>query len=208
MSALRRWFLAGLIVLVPIAGTVLFVRWLIGFSDGALALLPEAYQPEHLLGVHIPGLGVALSIAGIILVGMLATNFFGKRLLAWFDAMLAQVPVVRSIYGAIKQLMEAVLGTGGSAFQKVVLVSFPQKGEWSMGFVTGPAKLPVPGASQQNLMAVFIPTTPNPTSGWLLFVAEEELVSLPMTVEDGLKMVVSGGMVAPKNLNGASGEAA
>ncbi|MDX8412069.1 MAG: DUF502 domain-containing protein [Mariprofundaceae bacterium] len=199
MTALRRWFIAGLIVLIPMAGTVLFVRWLIGFSDYALALLPEAYRPESWLGVHIPGLGVVLAVIAIGLVGMLATNFFGRRLMVWFDAILARVPIVRSIYGAIKQLMESVLGTGGSAFQKVVLVSFPQKGEWTLGFVTGPAKLPWFEAERQSMMAVFIPTTPNPTSGWLLFVPEKELITLPMTVEDGLKMVVSGGMVAPKN---------
>jgi len=199
MSALRRWFIAGLIVLIPIAGTVLFVRWLVGFSDHALALLPEAYRPDSLLGMHIPGLGVILAVIVICLVGMLVTNFFGRRLMAWFDAILARVPVIRSIYGAIKQLMEAVLGTGGSAFQKVVLVSFPQKGEWTLGFVTGSAKLPWPEAKKQSMQAVFIPTTPNPTSGWLLFVPEEELITLPMSVEDGLKMVVSGGMVAPRN---------
>jgi len=200
MSALRRWFIAGLIVLVPIAGTVLFVRWLIGFSDHALALLPEAYRPESWLGMHIPGLGVVLAVLGICLIGMLVTNFFGRRLMTWFDAILARVPIVRSIYGAIKQLMEAVLGSGANAFQKVVLVSFPQKGEWTMGFVTGPAKLPWSEAEQQSMQAVFIPTTPNPTSGWLLFVPEKDLVTLPITVEDGLKMVVSGGMVPPRKL--------
>lgn len=198
MKALRRYLITGLIVLVPIILTALLIRWLVNASDGALALLPAAYQPDAWLGIHVPGLGVIVAVLIIILVGVLATNFFGKRLLAWFDRMLARVPVVRSIYGAIKQLMEAVLGTGSQAFRQVVLVSFPQQGQWTLGFVTGPAKLPPSDDYPDTLVAVFIPTTPNPTSGWLLFVPEEQLTVLPMSVEEGLKMVVSGGMLAPE----------
>jgi len=198
MKWLRRHLITGLIVLVPIVITVMLIGWLIKTSDRALALLPAAYRPDALLGIHIPGLGVLVTVLVIILVGMLATNFFGKRILAWFDRLLARVPVVRSIYGAVKQLMEAVLGTGSQAFRQVVLVSFPQRGQWTLGFVTGPANLPAGGDYPTNLVAVFVPTTPNPTSGWLLFVPEDRLTVLPMTVEEGLKMVVSGGMLAPE----------
>ena len=197
MKWLRRYLITGLIVLVPIVITVLLIGWLVRASDRALALLPAAYQPDALLGMHIPGLGVIIAILFIILVGILATNILGRRLLAWFDRLLARVPVIRSIYGAIKQLMEAVLGTGSQAFRRVVLVSFPQQGQWTLGFVTGPAKLPASADYPDNLMAVFVPTTPNPTSGWLLFVPENELTMLPMSVEEGLKMVISGGMLAP-----------
>lgn len=199
MKWLRRYLITGLIVSVPIVITVLVVRWLVHVSDQALTLLPQSYRPDALLGVHIPGLGVLVALLFIILIGILATNFFGKRILAWFDRLLARVPVVRSIYGAVKQLMEAVLGTGSQAFRQVVLVSFPQQGQWTLGFVTGPAKLPGGNDDPGNLMAVFVPTTPNPTSGWLLFVPEDELRVLPMSVEEGLKMVVSGGMLGPEH---------
>jgi len=194
----RKWFLTGLIVLLPIFGTLMFIKWLIGLSDRALALLPQAYQPDTLLGFHLPGIGIVLALLAILLVGMLATNFFGRRLLSWFDALLARVPVVRSIYGAIKQLLEAVLGSKSNAFRQVVLISFPQPGQWSIGFVTGAANLPRQEGHDPGMVAVFVPTTPIPTSGWLIFVAEQDLRILPISVEDGMKMVVSGGMVTPE----------
>ena len=192
----RKWFITGLIVLLPIVGTFMVINWLISISDRALALLPESYQPETLLGIDVPGTGIVFALLFVMLIGVLATNFFGKWLLAWFDAVLARVPVVRSIYGAIKQLLEAVVGSRKNAFRQVVLVSFPQSGQWSIGFVTGSAKLPLPVDETEGLVTVFVPTTPNPTSGWLLFVPEEELKILPMSVEDGMKMVISGGIIS------------
>ncbi len=195
----RKWFITGLIVLLPIVGTFMVINWLISISDRALALLPESYQPETLLGIDVPGTGIVFALLFVMLIGVLATNFFGKWLLAWFDAVLARVPVVRSIYGAIKQLLEAVVGSRKNAFRQVVLVSFPQSGQWSIGFVTGSAKLPLPVDETEGLVTVFVPTTPNPTSGWLLFVPEEELKILPMSVEDGMKMVISGGIISPES---------
>jgi len=200
---IRKWFFTGLIVLLPIFGTLMFMKWLIGLSDRALALLPQTYQPDVMLGFHVPGIGIILALVVILLAGMLATNFFGKRLLAWFDAFLARVPVVRSIYGAIKQLLEAVLGSRSNAFRQVVLISFPQPGQWSIGFVTGTANLSLQEGHDPGMVAVFVPTTPIPTSGWLIFVAEKNLQVLPMSVEDGMKMVISGGMVTPE-LSGES----
>jgi len=196
IAALRRYLITGLVVLVPIVITILLVSWLVDMSDRLLALLPQQYQPDALFGMHVPGLGIILALLVVIIIGMLATNFIGRRLLRWFDALLARVPVVRSIYGAVKQLMEAVLGKGGKAFRQVVLVSFPQPGQWTIGFVTGPAALPVPDADER--VAVFVPTTPNPTSGWLLFVRAADLVTLDMSVEEGMKVVVSGGMLTPE----------
>ncbi len=195
---LRRYLLAGLAVSIPILATIAVVRWLVEISDRALLLLPARYHPEQLLGMHLPGLGVLLSLLLLILVGVFATNFVGKRLLSWFDALLAQVPVVRSIYGAVKQLMEAVLGKGGKAFRKVVLVSFPQPGQWTLGFVTADADYPFPDSDTVDRVAVFVPTTPNPTSGWMLFVDPGDLIELDMSVEEGMKVVVSGGMLSQK----------
>lgn len=195
MGALRRYLMAGVAVSVPILVTWLVVKWLIEVSDRALSLLPPSFHSEALFGVHIPGLGVVAALAILILIGALTTNFIGNRLMRWFDALLARVPVIRSVYGALKQLMEAVLGKDGRAFRQVVLVSFPQPGQWTIGFVTCETSLPVPG--DETKVAVFIATTPNPTSGWLLFVNQSELIVLDMSVEEGMKLVVSGGMISP-----------
>jgi len=195
MGALRRYLMAGVAVSVPILVTWLVVRWLIEVSDQALSLLPPSFHSEALFGVHIPGLGVVVALGVLILIGALTTNFIGNRLMRWFDALLGRVPVIRSVYGALKQLMEAVLGKDGRAFRQVVLVSFPQPGQWTIGFVTCETSLPVPGDKQK--VAVFVATTPNPTSGWLLFVNQSELIVLDMSVEEGMKLVVSGGMISP-----------
>lgn len=196
IAALRKYLMAGVAVSAPILITVLVVNWLVDLSDRALNLLPPRFHAEALFGTHIPGLGVILALAALILIGALTTNFIGKRLMLWFDALLAQVPVVRSIYGAVKQLMEAVVGKGGKAFRQVVLVPFPQAGQWTIGFVTGETPLPVPGNGPK--VAVFVATTPNPTSGWLLFVDRKDLIELDMSVEEGMKVVVSGGMINPQ----------
>lgn len=201
MSALRRYLFAGLVVLVPIILTVAIVRWLVELSDKAVALLPHSWQPDTLLGFHLPGLGVLLAILFLILVGALTTNFVGNWLMRWVDELLARVPVVRSIYGALKQLMEALFSSGGQAFRQVVLVSFPQKGQWTLGFVTADSRMPIDGEGSK--VAVFVPTTPNPTSGWLLFVAQDELIALDITVEEGMKIVVSGGMISPETIGRA-----
>lgn len=195
MGALRRYLMAGVAVSVPILVTWLVVKWLIEVSDQALSLLPPAFNSEALFGIHIPGLGVVVALVVLILIGALTTNFIGNRLMRWFDALLARVPVVRSVYGALKQLMEAVLGKDGRAFRQVVLVPFPQAGHWTIGFVTCETTLPIPG--DETKVAVFVATTPNPTSGWLLFVNQSELVVLDMSVEEGMKLVVSGGMINP-----------
>lgn len=196
IGALRRYLMAGLAVSIPVLITFFVVRWLVDLSDRALNLLPPSFHSEALFGVHVPGLGVVMALAALVIIGALTTNFVGKYLMRWFDTLLAQVPVVRSIYGAIKQLMEAVLGKGSKAFRQVVLVPFPQAGQWTIGFVTGETSLPVPG--EKPKVAVFIATTPNPTSGWLLFVSESDLIPLDMSVEEGMKVVVSGGMINPE----------
>lgn len=196
IAALRRYLMAGIAVSVPILITILVVNWLIEISDRALQLLPPRFHAEALFGFHIPGLGVVLAVAALVLIGALTTNFIGNRLMRWFDALLAKVPVVRSIYGAVKQLMEAVLGKGGKAFRQVVLVPFPQAGQWTIGFVTGESTLPFPDGKEK--LAVFVATTPNPTSGWLIFVSPDDLVVLDMSVEEGMKLVVSGGMINPQ----------
>lgn len=197
ITALRRYLMAGVAVSLPILITILVINWLVDLSDHALNMLPPRFHSEALFGVHIPGMGVVLALAALILIGALTTNFIGNRLMRWFDALLARVPVVRSVYGAVKQLMEAVLGKGGKAFRQVVLVPFPQPGQWTIGFVTGETPLPLPGDKPK--LAVFVATTPNPTSGWLLFVDRDELIELDMSVEEGMKVVVSGGMINPQN---------
>lgn len=198
MSALRRYLIAGLVVSLPIIVTVAVIRWLVDLSDHAVALLPHGWQPDVLLGFHLPGVGVLLAVTLLVLVGALAANVVGNWIMRRLDALLARVPVVRSIYGAVKQLMEAVFSSSGQAFRQVVLISFPQAGQWTIGFVTGDCNLPVPGDVQK--VSVFVPTTPNPTSGWLLFVAQDSLIPLDISVEEGMKLVVSGGMISPEQV--------
>lgn len=203
MGALRRYLVAGLVASVPIIITVAVMRWLVELSDRAVALLPHKWQPDVLLGFHLPGLGVAMALVGLVIIGALTTNFIGNRLMRWFDELLARVPVVRSVYGAIKQLMEAVFGNGGQAFRQVVLISFPQAGQWTIGFVTSDCHMPIPG--DEPKVAVFVPTTPNPTSGWLLFSRQDELIPLDISVEEGMKLVVSGGMISPEGVKQQEG---
>jgi len=198
IASMRRYIITGLIIMVPLLTTVALVQWLIGFSDQLLALLPAVLHPDNLLGMHIPGLGVIVALLLLITVGFVAGNFIGRHFIEWFEALLTRVPLVRSIYGAVKQMMEAAFGGGAGGFRQVVWVSFPQPGHWTIGFVTGPARLPIDELLQRGKVAVFIPTTPNPTSGWLLYVDEAELIPLPITVEDGMKMVISGGMITPE----------
>jgi uncharacterized membrane protein len=167
------------------------MRFLIDLLDETIALIPKAYQPETLIGMYIPGLGVLLSLLVLILTGIIATNFFGQRIVSWGEAILAKIPLVRSIYYAVKQIMQAVFSSNGKAFRKVMLIEYPRKGIWTIAFLTGTLKSP----KNEELLSVFIPTTPNPTSGFMMLVAKEEATELSMTVDEALKFVISLGVV-------------
>lgn len=191
MARLRRYLLAGVVALAPMLVVVVLVRWLIGLSDRAILLLPEPYRPDVLLGMHLPGLGLLLAVVVILLVGALASHFVGDYLLRLIDRVMDRIPLVRSLYSAVKQLLEAMFSDSSRAFQEVVMVPFPGPGSRVVGFVTGSA--PDSEGDGVRRVSVFVPSTPVPTTGWLLFVDERELVHLDISVEEGMKLVLSGG---------------
>lgn len=196
---MRKYLIAGLLVWMPLGITFLVVRAIVGFLDKSLLLLPDAFQPDRLLGFHIPGLGVVLAVLLVLITGMIMANLLGRRLVAFWESLLARIPLVRTIYSAIKQIMEAVLATDAKSFRKVLLVEYPRKGVWSLAFMTSSDLGEVQDKTHADVISVFIPTTPNPTSGFVLMVPESDVIELGMSVEEGLKMIISMGVVVPNS---------
>lgn len=194
---MRKYLIAGLLVWMPLGITFLVVKAIVGFLDRTVLLLPDAYQPDALLGVHIPGLGVLLAVVLVLATGMIVANLLGKRLVAAWESLLSRIPLVRNLYAGVKQIMEAVLATDGKSFRKVLLIEYPRKGVWSLAFMTSDKLGEVQAKTGSRVISVFIPTTPNPTSGFVLMVPEEDVIELEMTVEEGLKMIISMGVVVP-----------
>ena len=194
----RRYFLAGILVTSPILITA-YVTWLIvTFVDTQVAgMLPESLDFTTKLPHQIPGIGLIISIITITFIGAITPGFIGRTLLKAGERILNKMPVVRSIYGAIKQIMETVMSTHSDSFREVVLVEYPRKGIWVIGFVTGETKGEVQSLTKDKVINIFVPTTPNPTSGFLLFIPQKDLVYMDMKVEDAVKMVISGGIVTP-----------
>jgi len=199
MTALRKYLFAGVVSLMPLLVVVALIDWLIHLSDKAVALLPAAYHPEVWAGINIPGLGIILSLLFIIIIGALTTHFLGRRLIRLIDQLMERIPLVRSVYTATRQLLEAIFGDSSSAFQEVVMVAFPQPGSMVLGFVTGDAPVCKDDPDDAPRVSVFVPSAPLPTTGWLLFVHRNDLKHLDMSVEEGMKLVLSGGTVATNN---------
>ena len=200
MLKIRSWFITGILVLTPIILTV-YVAWaFITFVDNLVVpIVPIDYRPSNYLPFSIPGLGLIIVFTFTTLVGSLATGLFGRTLIRIWENILNRMPVVRSVYSAIKQILETVMAAQSDAFRQAVLVQYPRKDIWAIGFVTGSTKGEVSNNVSEKMINVFMPTTPNPTSGFLLFFPEKDLIYLKMSVEDALKLVVSGGMVIPKD---------
>lgn len=195
---MRRYLVAGLLVWVPVGVTILIIKFLVDLMDQTLLLLPASVQPANLLGFRIPGLGIVLTLVVVFVTGMVVTNLFGRQLMRIGELVLARIPVVRSIYSSVKQLTETLFSNSGQSFRKVVLVPYPHPGSWTMGFLTGVGSGEVRDRLGREVMNVFVPTTPNPTSGFFLIVPREDVVELDMSVDDGLKMLLSVGVVQPK----------
>lgn len=199
MAWFRKYFVAGLLVWLPIAVTLAVIVFIINLFDQSLLLLPEEYRPETLLGLSVPGFGLLLSLLVILITGFLVANFLGNKIVQWWEYLLSKIPLVRTIYTAVKQMAEAVFGSGDQTFQKVYLIEYPRKGLWTLAFQMsknqGEAQIKTGSTDTINL---FVPTTPNPTSGYFIIVDASELVELEMSVDDALKMVISGGVVVPE----------
>lgn len=197
MAAIRKWLLAGLLVIVPVAITIWVLDWIVGTLDQTLLILPAQWQPDRLLGFHIPGFGVLLALAILLVVGATASNFLGRKLVGWSNALLHRIPVVRSIYSGVKQVSDTLFSENGNAFRTAVLLQWPREGVWTIGFVTG-----VPGGDAANhlpddCLSVYVPTTPNPTGGYFVMLRKSDCVELKMNVDEALKYVVSMGVVIP-----------
>lgn len=194
---MRKYLIAGLLVWMPLGITFLVVRAFVGFLDKILLLLPQQYQPDNLLGFHIPGLGVVLAIVLVLATGMIVANLLGKRIVTAWESLLARIPIVRTLYAGVKQIMEAVLATDAKSFSKVILIEYPRKGLWGLAFMTSDNLGEVQVKAGADLVSVFVPTTPNPTSGFVIMVPKHDVIELDMSVEDGLKMIISMGVVVP-----------
>lgn len=194
---IRRWLFAGLMVVVPVGITIFVVDVLLALLDKSLLLIPEAWQPRNLLGFHVPGMGILLVLLLLLVVGFLADNFIGARVVRWAESMLGRVPMVRSVYSGSKQLADMVLGEGGTSFRKVILVEYPRKGLWTIAFITGGPLWEAREKTGRELATVFVPTTPNPTSGFIILVPREDVVQLDMTVEHAMRMIISLGVATP-----------
>ena len=195
---LRTWLLTGLLVTAPIIVS-LYITWIVIHSvDTAITpWIPERYLPETYLPFAIPGLGLLIVVVGLTFIGALTASLLGRYFLHLSDHMMVRMPVVRSIYSATKQIFETVLSSQGKAFRSVVLIEYPRPGIWTLGFLTGASLDELRHHAGRDLVNVFVPTTPNPTSGFLLFLPREDVIEMAMTVEEGIKMIVSGGIVTP-----------
>jgi uncharacterized membrane protein len=196
---MRKYFITGLLILVPLAITLWVLNLIIGTMDQSLLLLPVAWRPETLIGFSIPGLGSILTLLIIFLTGVFTRNFIGRQVVSLWEAVLKRIPVVSSIYSSVKQVSDTLLSSSGNAFRKAVLVQYPRQGSWTIAFVTG-----VPGGDVRNhlkgdYVSIYVPTTPNPTSGFFLMVPRAETIELAMNVDEALKYIVSMGVVAPEH---------
>ena len=197
MSAIRKWLLAGLLVIVPVAITIAVLQWIIGTLDQTLLILPLEWHPDRLIGFHIPGFGVLLALSILLLVGAITSNFVGKKLVIWGDAVLIRIPVVSSIYSSVKQVSDTLFSKSGNAFRTAVLLQWPRPDVWTIGFITG-----APGGDVANYLvgdyvSVYVPTTPNPTGGYFVMLKRSDCIELKMSVDAALRYVISMGVVVP-----------
>jgi uncharacterized membrane protein len=197
MASIRRWLLAGLLVLVPLIITVWVLNWVVGTLDQTLQILPAQWQPDRLLGIHIPGFGVLLALVIVLLIGAIASNFMGRRLLSWWNALLGRIPIVRSIYSSVKQVSDTLFSENGNAFRKALLVQWPRPGVWTIAFQTGTPGGDVLTHLGDEYLSVYVPTTPNPTGGYFVMLKRSDCVELAMTVDEALTYVISMGVVSP-----------
>ena len=201
MKSIRKWLLAGLLVIVPVMVTLWVLEWIVSSLDKTLQILPGSWHPDKLIGFHIPGFGVLLAFTILLVVGAAASNFLGKKLVSWWDALLNRIPVVRSIYSSVKQVSDTLFSDGGNAFRTAVLVQWPRKNVWTIAFITGtPAgdvAVHLKNGSDDEFVSVYVPTTPNPTGGYFVLLKKSDCIELKMSVDEALKYIVSMGVVVP-----------
>ncbi len=197
MPSLRKWLFTGLLVIVPGVITAWVLHWIVSTLDQTLQILPENWHPDKVLGVHVPGFGVVLTLVILLVVGAVASNFAGRKLVQWGDALVHRIPVVRSIYSSVKQVSDTLFAENGNAFRKAVLVQWPREGVWTVAFVTGAPNGEIAAYLRDEFVSVYVPTTPNPTGGYFVMLRKSDCVELDMSVDSALKYIVSMGVVVP-----------
>lgn len=197
MPRIRRYFVAGLLVWLPLVATYLVLGFAIRLIDRTLLLLPAQYRPEALIGFEIPGLGVILAFVLVLLTGLIVANFFGRRLVSIWEALLSRIPLVRTVYGGVKQITASLFADASQSFREVVLLEYPRKGLWALAFVTGDTPRKFKQITAEDLINLYVPTTPNPTSGVFIMAAKSQIKHLDIPVDVGLKMILSAGVVNP-----------
>lgn len=194
---MRKYLIAGLLVWIPLVITIWVLKLIINTMDQTLLLLPERFQTDALFGFHIPGMGVILTVAIVLLTGVIAANFFGKKLLGWWDHVLKRIPIVNSVYGGVKQISDTLFSPEGKAFRQAVLVRYPQRDTWTVALLTGEPEHEVTDHLGFTNYSVFVPTTPNITAGFFLIVPKTDVIPLKMSVDQALKYIISMGVAEP-----------
>lgn len=194
---MKKYFITGLLIWIPLVITIWVLKVIFDALDQSLLLLPESFQTEHWLGVHIPGLGAILTIVVVFLTGIFATNFFGAQLVQLWHAILNRIPVVNSIYSSVKQISDTLFSSSGQAFRKALLVQWPHEGMWTIAFLTGAPGGDVVNHIPADSVSVYVPTTPNPTGGYFVIVSRSQVIELDMSVDQALKYIISMGVVPP-----------
>jgi uncharacterized membrane protein len=194
---LKKYFITGLLIWVPLGITLWVLHLLLSAMDQTLLLLPEEFQTEHWLGMHVPGMGVVLTFVVVMGTGLIAANMLGQRLLRFWENILGRIPVFKSIYNSVKQVSDTLFSSSGHAFRKALLVQYPRDGSWTIAFLTGQPGGDVVNHLQGEYWSVYVPTTPNPTSGFFLMMPKSDVIVLDMSVDEALKYIISMGVVSP-----------
>lgn len=197
MATLRRYLIAGLLVWIPLAITLWVLALVVELMDQSLLIVPARFRSDALLGFHLPGLGAILTLLILLATGAIAANFFGRRMLAFWESMLGRIPIVRSIYGGVKQISDTLFSPDGKAFRRAVLVRYPHAGTWTVALVTGTPEHEVTDHLGHEQVSVFVPTTPNITAGFFLIVPRSDTIELQMSVDQALKYIISMGVAEP-----------
>lgn len=196
-TKLRKYIITGLLIWVPLGITIFVIKLLVDLMDKTILLLPPAWRPENLFGFDVPALGIVISAMIIFITGFFLTNFAGRRLIRFWESILDRIPLVRSIYSSVKQVTQTILSTDNDTFNEVLLIQYPRKGIWTLCFKTSDSPKSFNEATDDELITVFVPTTPNPTSGFILFIPKKDVKKMDIDVEDALKLVMSLGVVTP-----------
>ncbi len=196
---MKKYFITGLLIWVPLGITIWVLSLIVRSMDQSLLLLPAAIRPENLLGFYIPGIGALLTLLVVLLTGVVAANIIGQRLIVFWEGVLSRIPVVKSIYYSVKQVSDTLFSSSGEAFRKALLVEYPRKGCWTIAFLTGQPGGDVVNHLEGDYVSIYVPTTPNPTSGFFLMMPRSDVIELDVTVDEALKYIISMGVVSPPN---------